>query len=124
MLGPYIPVVLWTLFILGLSIMPGVNLPETWSDLIALDKLAHFFVYGVLTYLGLRAIKMTGKYTAMGIAIVILLSALYGISLEWVQYSFFPGRYFETLDIIANIIGSLIGACIFYYLQLRKPEAR
>lgn len=120
----YSLVLIWALIIFGLSIMPGVDLPESWMDLVSMDKLAHAFVYGMLTFLGLRAWQMTKGLAPNGYWIVILLSSLYGFSLECVQYAFFPGRFFETLDIIANIIGSLIGACIFYYLQLRKPEAR
>jgi len=125
MLRPYIAVIIWSLVILGLSIMPGVSLPETWVDLISVDKLAHAFVYGVLTYLGLKAISKTSSSIRQnGYLTVILLSSLYGFGLEWVQYAFFPGRYFERWDIIANIIGSFIGAYIFYFLQHRKPEAR
>ena len=35
---------------------------------------------------------------------------IYGVMMEIdAIYSFFPGRYFEVLDIIANIIGSFVG---------------
>jgi len=121
---PFIPVILWAIVILILSISPLPNMPEDWTDLISLDKLAHAFVYGLLTYLGIRALKRIGSLNTPKIWLVILLSSIYGISLEGVQFTFFPGRYFETLDIIANIIGSLLGAAIFYFFELRKPEAR
>lgn len=124
MLRPYIALIIWTLIIFGLSVMPGVNLPESWMDMISMDKVAHAFVYGVLSFLGLRALQTTRSVEKQGYWLVIILSSVYGFGMECVQYAFFPGRYFERLDIIANIIGSLIGACIFYYLQLRKPEAR
>ena len=90
--------------------MPGVNLPERWADLLSWDKLAHAFVYGVQVWLCLRAVgKPTGRQTA----VVLLGSVLYGASMEAIQYAFFPGRYFELLDIAANTVGSALGWLLF-----------
>ena len=41
------------------------------------------------------------------------ISIIYGIGMEVVQYTFFPGRFFEIPDIIANIIGSILGLYLF-----------
>ncbi|MEM9991011.1 MAG: VanZ family protein [Bacteroidota bacterium] len=105
----------WAAFILILSTVGvGVNLPNTWADIIGWDKVAHAFVYCILTVLlfyGWRGKKPDIKiiWMAFGIA------TSYGILMEIVQYSFFPNRYFEVLDIIANIVGAMLG--VFWVYQ-------
>ena len=111
----YIPAVLWSFLIFFLSTMGGVNLPASWLDFIALDKVGHLVVYGLFCILLLggfarnrtRELKQNGIIMALGISII------YGIGMEVVQYSFFPGRFFELPDIIANIIGSILGLYLF-----------
>lgn len=41
--------------------------------------------------------------------ITILIASLLGLSMEVLQYTGNAGRSFEMLDILANIIGSLLG---------------
>lgn len=111
----YLPLVLWTLIILHLSTGPGVQIPFTWENLIGIDKLGHLFFYLVHTILLYWAFEQHGVFNSPQQRkwISFLLSAILGISLEVVQYSFYPNRYFEILDIIANIIGSYLGITIF-----------
>ncbi|GJM33681.1 MAG: hypothetical protein DHS20C18_26820 [Saprospiraceae bacterium] len=54
--------------------------------------------------------KMGLQKTTILMAFVIC--SAYGILMEIVQYSFFPGRYFELNDIIANIIGALLSVLL------------
>ena len=107
-------VLLWAVIIFKLSTMPGAQLPKiTW--LMTPDKFGHAGVYGIFTFLLFSfgriffqsAIK--NSFFAAGIAI------LFGICMEIVQYAFFPGRYFEYSDIVANIIGVLITLRLLYY---------
>jgi VanZ family protein len=86
--------------------MKTPELPDTFDRFLAQDKLAHAGVYFVLTGLLGWAFHRNGGHRVLlsaGIA------ALYGVGMEIVQYAFFPHRYFELLDIIANIIGSIAG---------------
>jgi len=109
----FIPAVLWAALILGLSTMPGSSLPDfDWGNLLQPDKLGHLAVYGIFTGFLLwgnaqwfRPEKMP-RYTVI---LVLLVAVLYGILMEWLQWQFFPGRNFDVLDIIANIIGCFIG---------------
>lgn len=115
----FIPAIGCAIVILILSAKPGINLPESWFDLIAMDKLGHAVVYGVLTYLLLRGFKkedMTG-FAGNSPVSALIISIVYGISMELMQYFFFPGRFFELYDIIANIIGSILGLYIFKYFN-------
>lgn len=105
---------LWALVILILSTMPGKQLPKIdW--LMTPDKFGHAAVYGVLTvglffsFLPYITKPVSNRWYAFALA------SFYGIGMEVVQYAFFPGRYFEIWDIVANIIGAL-AAVIFLKL--------
>jgi VanZ family protein len=92
-----------TIFIL--STMSGKQLPQiTWVP--SPDKWAHATVYALLAtglWYSTTGI-MTSEHNRYGLAFGI--AAGYGIGMEIVQYSFFPARYFEVWDIVANIIGA------------------
>ncbi len=111
----YIPAILWSFLILFLSTTGGINLPASWWDLISLDKVGHLVVYGIFCMLLLlgsthnRTLSLEQKGIIIGLGV----SIIYGIGMEVVQYTFFPGRFFEIPDIIANIIGSFLGLYLF-----------
>ena len=90
----------------GLSSMS--TLPSPPGDLSAYD--VHIAAYAGLGALSARA---TGKglrdvsWRAALAAVVI--SSLYGVSDEYHQL-FVPGRSFDILDMVADIIGSIVGA--------------
>ena len=112
----FLPATLWSGVIFILSTRPGIDLPESWMDFISWDKVGHVGVYCILTILLLRGFYQKNAKEDLSTTLstlMVVISSIYGISMEIVQYSFFPGRFFEVMDIIANIIGSLIGLIIF-----------
>ncbi len=113
MIKAFLPAFLWLLFITGLSVMPGVQLPS--FHLFSADKLAHAFVYGVLTWLLLRAYALAGqeRLTRWKEALILCLSTVYGVLMEIVQYAFIPGRFYEYDDMLANMTGAVIGWIFF-----------
>ena len=116
----YLPALIWALIILVLSAKAEINLPESIFDFIAMDKLGHFGIYGILTGIILWGNHKSGLPLNKNTGITaILVSGVYGISMELMQYYFFPGRYFEYLDIIANIIGAICGFALFKYLYIK-----
>ena len=85
-----------------------------------MDKLGHFTVYGILSASILWGIhKNGGELSGKNVALAILFSSVFGICMELMQYFFFPGRYFEYLDIIANIIGAICGFALFKYVYIK-----
>lgn len=120
-LKKYFPALLWAAVIAVLSLGPAPNLPQ--SDLLAPDKAAHTFVYGLLVYLALRALHFKQKLTVSLVVTVILASTAYGFFLEVMQKTFFPYRYFEWGDVIANAAGSVAGYVIFNRIN-KKSNAR
>ena len=104
----FIPALLWAVLIFTLSTGHSVQVPR-FSNLLEPDKLAHAAAYFVLAALLLWGIHRTIGVTPGTMAAAIVISSLYGISMEVIQYTFFPNRLFEILEIIANIIGSILG---------------
>ena len=115
----FLPAIFWAILILTLSLMPAKNLPEIHFDLLAPDKLAHAFVYAVLCILLLYGFQNGHWKTGI---LTFLLSNGFGCTMEIFQYAFFPDRYFEFHDIIANAIGTILGilAFILYHYRLKN----
>jgi VanZ family protein len=111
---------LWLLFITGLSVMPGVQLPS--FQLFSSDKLAHAFVYGVLTYLSLRTNARVGppRVNRWNEVIILCISAFYGVLMEFVQYAFIPGRFYEVDDMLANAFGCVLGWVVFRFFMKKN----
>jgi len=110
------------LIILFLSASSGIKVPEALSDIVGTDKLGHLVIYAVFSILMFFGIakkqrKMPGNTNAL---LVVGLCSAYGVMMELMQFTFFTGRYFEVLDIIANIIGSFIGLFIAKYFFNKK----
>lgn len=123
MIKALLPSLLWSIVILVLSAMPGISLPESFWDFISMDKLGHIGVYGIQTFLLLKGLSSQITNDAKKVAVIaLIISILYGILMEGMQYTFFPYRYFEYLDIFANIIGSLTGLLIFNFFNTKKHD--
>ena len=100
--------VLWAslLLVAYLSLMPYEgNLLDNQRD-----KLAHLMVYAALTVLAYLAYQR--------VAMLWLLAALlmYSVGLEVGQY-FVPGRFLSLADVIANVLGLLLGSAICWLLN-------
>ena len=119
----YLPGIICAIAIFWLSIMSSTSLPETLKDLFSLDKLGHAIAYGTLCatfYWG--HLKTKGYLSDKALFYFALGAATYGGILEIIQYLFFPNRYFEVLDILANIMGILI-PYVIYKLFFHKTTA-
>ncbi len=111
---PFLPATLWALLIFALSVMPGIQMPET---IVAPDKLGHLVVYGILNWLILNALRKSERFSEKTILLAFIGVSTYGILLEFVQWAFFPNRFFEVWDMIANIMGALTSIFLFKYIH-------
>ena len=73
------------------------------------DKLIHFSIYAILTYITLIASRKTNIFVLLAIILSL------GICLEFAQ-SITGLRNFEYMDIIANSLG-VFGGFVFYFLK-------
>ena len=116
----FFPSVIWGLIILYLSCGNSVQLPPSFWDFLAIDKIGHFIFYGIFSFLiAYGFFKRKNKMSRKERNWSWIISSLYGMGMEILQFSLFPNRYFEILDIIANISGSLIGILIFKFIFLK-----
>ena len=83
-------------------------------NLLEPDKLAHAGAYCVFSTLLVFGFSRNGYGFWKAVWIGVLFAASYGVLMEIVQYSFFPRRYFEIWDIVANIIGCLVSILVSY----------
>jgi len=117
----FFPAIIWSLITLYLSSGASIQLPPSFWDFLAIDKVGHFVFYGILTFLiAYGFYKIQNQFISKKMLFIsLIISSVYGICLEIMQYSLFPNRYFEILDIIANISGSIVGILFFKYIYYK-----
>jgi VanZ family protein len=111
----------WTLIIFLLMIMPPNRIPnQGLFGIKHLDKVVHICLFGGFVWLWFMS-RINSQKTSdkKGIlARIFLISTLYGIAMEFVQY-FFTDRDFDIWDIAADIIGAAI-AWVLLSLFVKK----
>ena len=108
----FIPALIWLVIITMLSTGPGVPLPEV--KLITTDKLAHAAAYAVLCWLILRTSDKPGLIQSLW---AVLFCTGYGTLMEWVQGTFYPNRFFEYYDMLANAVGAILAGTIYFLIK-------
>ena len=101
------PALIWMAVTFYLSHQSGIAIP-----LGAPDYMAHGVGYAGLGALLMRALA-GGHLSAMSwrwVLVATVLGGLYGVSDEFHQ-SFVPNRYPSVSDVVADTVGSLVGAC-------------
>jgi VanZ family protein len=107
----FVPAICVAFGILLLSTVFAI--PFQVEGVYGIDKIEHVLAYFVLVFSFLFAFSKTQKTSTKTILLVIALSSIYGLSLEWIQYFFFEYRVFEWKDALANFIGVISGFAIF-----------
>ena len=88
------------------------------------DKLLHLTEYSALGFLLALALGVWDSPTKVWpVGIAILLGCLYGISDETHQ-SFVPGRDAEVGDVVADALGSAVGAGAAWILSVLSAKSR
>jgi len=103
----------YALFLLVVSVLPGNNLPTVpdWFALFGPDKVAHFGAYGVFALL--LSVTLSERRTKWPIAKSVLLAALYGALMEILQGISGTGRQFDPVDMVANLLGAILGGLAY-----------
>ena len=104
----------WTIFLIVVTLLPKGAVSQTnFLNIPHFDKVSHLAAYLLLVFLWSSALfQKTTKIKAARISFYG--SIFLGIILEILQWQLNFGRHFEILDIIANIIGAILGLIAFY----------
>jgi VanZ family protein len=125
----FLPGIAWFFIVAFLTLMPGKDIPEvSWLDSIPqFDKFVHAGLFGGITLLFcLPFIKYAFSYQQkLYYFIRIALAAVvWGITVEFLQKFFIPGRDFDLLDWAADSIGVAIALwiCIRFLKYFEKKK--
>jgi len=115
------PGIAWFFVILILISIPGYDLPkiDNWLIEINYDKLIHTFLFAVLAYLFMRPVMrsaLAGREKWNWLIRITLAAILYGITTEYIQKFFIPGRSFNLTDWLADALG---GIFLYAWFALR-----
>ena len=110
----------YTIFISLAFLSPIVgNLPKI-DLIISLDKLIHVIIYLILVFIWLLYFFKRKNFLVLNTLIKILIACfIYGILIEVSQNLFVASRQADFLDVLANSIGLILGAFIFWKVKTR-----
>jgi hypothetical protein len=116
----FIPGVLWWIFVLVLMCTPGKDLPRlgSWTELISLDKIIHVLVFGLMVYLFSRPLyqkNLSNREKKQLFAKIAIASAIWGLTIEFIQHFWIPGRSLDILDFVADSLG-----CLLAYIYCKR----
>ena len=130
----FLPGIAW-FFIVGiLTLMPGEDVPKVgWlSSIFGFDKIVHAALFGGLVFLfclPYRKSQISHSQKIHYFIRIALAAIVWGITVEFIQKYFVPGRDFEWMDWIADSVGVLIALWLCIKIQkrwkvsLKNPEA-
>ena len=125
-IGKQWPALACALLILIITGIPGNQIPEipTFLDWLSPDKIVHVAIFGILSYLilfGNRQQYLNCKNRFYYIIVAVLLSVVYGLITELLQFYVFIGRNANVYDFYADALGAIVGG-MAYYLQHFKNK--
>lgn len=119
------PAVIWGVFIIILTGIPGNAFPKipTFIEWLGPDKVIHVIIYSIFGYLLHSGfVKQFSEKKKRYIIILhsLIVGSLFGAITEIMQYYIFIGRNGNIFDFCANVFGCLIGISIYYLRYSKK----
>jgi len=123
--GKLIIPLVWTIFMEVLFLLPGSSLPDEKAfHMPHLDKMVHVFLFGAFVSLWCYYFYRRER-SAQALKIIFFgiffLAVFNGVSVEYIQLYFIPGRSFDKGDIIADMAGASL-AYGFSNIKLLKTN--
>lgn len=123
-LKKFLPGIAWFFLVLILICLPGDDLPKVgdWMSAIYFDKWVHVGLFSILAFLFMipfckSDMTRINKWSFI-IKIAISIS-IWGLTTEFIQKFFIPGRSFDLLDWAADSVGVVLAVFICRKLYLK-----
>jgi VanZ family protein len=109
----FLPGIAWFFIVAILTLMPGKDVPQVgWLDRITgFDKVVHAALFGglvLLFTLPLMKMHLSFQQKIHFLIRLSLATIVWGITVEFLQKFFIPGRDFDLLDWAADALGVFI----------------
>ena len=123
-LKKFLPGIAWFFLVLILICLPGDDLPKVgdWMSAIYFDKWVHVGMFSVLAFLFMIPFcksDMT-RINKWSFIIKIAMSvSIWGLTTEFIQKFFIPGRSFDLLDWAADSVGVVLAVFVCRKLYLK-----
>lgn len=112
-----LPAIAWAIFIFVLCTSGNVGFQVQTLFGIPTDKLGHAFIFAVLVFFIMLGLIKYWRFSFLlnKIRIISLsISIVYAAAIELIQYYLTENRVGDYWDLLADIIGCLIGLVMFY----------
>ena len=108
----FLPGIAWFLLVLILICLPGKDVPkDEFLDSINFDKIVHSGLFGGIVFFFCMPFKKAdySKQAKLHLFIKITLATcVWGITTEFIQRYFIPGRQFDLFDWAADSFGAVV----------------
>ena len=126
-LKKFLPGIAWFFLVLILICLPGDDLPNTdnWMSAIYFDKWVHVGLFSILSLLFMKPVCKSDllKKEKWNIVIKIALAAcVWGLTTEFIQKFYIPGRAFDLFDWAADSAGVILAivVCKYFYFKTSR----
>ena len=120
MLRFFLAPLFWALTILIISSIPSKELPDfSFWKLFSFDKFVHVAMYGILSFQVMKGcVRQYAnwwlRYNAVRVSLVF--GTIYGGLIELFQENVLTDRHGDWMDLISNIVGTILGIFLFRYI--------
>ncbi|WP_299206317.1 VanZ family protein [Brumimicrobium sp.] len=116
MLRFILPSLIWTAFVVVISLVPSSNVNLKEIQIEGVDKIAHFIMYTLMSLfwaIGLKRQNVSILLRRNAFKISVFGGFFLSLIIELIQEFVILTRHFEVLDLIANGIGCIFGIVLF-----------
>ena len=112
--------VFWFILMTVLFCLPGSALPKAhWLDKIYFDKWVHIGLFAVAIFFWRFSFPV---FSSSSNWLLLLLAFGYGLSIEFIQKYWIPGRSFDLWDVAADMTGAVGGLLIWLRVYMKKNK--
>jgi len=123
-LKKFLPGIAWFFLVLILICLPGDDLPKVgdWMSAIYFDKWVHVGMFSVLAFLFMIPFCKSDMTRINKLSFIIKIAisiSIWGLTTEFIQKFFIPGRSFDLLDWAADSVGVILAVIVCRKLYLK-----